>query len=420
VWAGDVHGRRGPKKNPSVAERAEALIQANTAALQLGTPFAAVVNLEAAAAGQMAELLLGTDWDLVIVDESHRIKSASGVQSKFVGRLCRRIRMQGGRVLALTGTPMPHSPLDLWAQFRALDQDLLGTSWTAFRARYGAPKVHYTTSDGEPVYLRTPGGQVIYDGVRPDRLDELTGKVAPLMFQVDADELDRQLGLDEPVDLYRTTRLSTASQRVYDALERELIAEIAGGGVVTAANAMVNVIRLAQATSGYAVDADTGAHRPLCNPPEKAQLLADLLADLPVHEPVVVFARFHHDLDAIRKVCEAQGRTYGELSGRHRDGLTDTSTMNPSIDVLGAQLKSGGVGIDLTRSRYGIYYSLDFNLADAMQSRKRLHRPGQQHRVTYIHLLAENTVDRAIYGALARREEVITAVLDRLKNRSMQ
>jgi SNF2 family DNA or RNA helicase len=72
------------------------------------------------------------------------------------------------------------------------------------------------------------------------------------------------------------------------------------------------------------------------------------------------------------------------------------------------------VGIDLTRARYGLYYSLDFNLGDHAQSRKRLHRPGQARRVTYIHLLAESTVDRAIYGALRRREDVITAFLNHL------
>src|SRR5207237_271377 len=79
--------------------------------------------------------------------------------------------------------------------------------------------------------------------------------------------------------------------------------------------------------------------------------------------------------------------------------------------------KSGGVGIDLTRARYAVYYSLDFSLADAMQSRKRLHRPGQPHRVTYIHLLAESTVDRAIYGAVRRRQDADAAVPDRLQPR---
>lgn len=414
VWAGEAQGARGPLANPSVPRRAEALINATKHAITAGRPLCAVVNYEAAPVGDMGNLLLGTDWDVVIVDESHRIKAPGGKQSRFVGRLCRRTRLQGGRVLLLTGTPMPHSPLDLYGQFRALDENLLGTSYASFRAYYGAPRIKYRHADGTPVYLTTPGGQLIYDGVRDDRADELTDRVADRMYQVDAAMLDEQLGLIPPRDVYRTVQLEAATRRAYQDLERDLIARV-NQGVVTAANAMVLVLRLAQTTNGFAVDADTGHVHQLASPPEKARLLADILQDLPQDEPVVVFARFHHDLNEIERVTQAAGRTYGELSGRRRDGLTDTSTMNPDIHVLGAQIRSGGVGIDLTRARYAVYYSLGFELADYLQSRKRLHRPGQDGQVTYIHLLAESTVDEAIYGALRRREEIVNAVLARLK-----
>jgi SNF2 family DNA or RNA helicase len=252
--------------------------------------------------------------------------------------------------------------------------------------------------------------------VRPDRLPELSARVDRIMFRVDQADLDQRLGLEDPVDVYRTCDLGTEARRVYAELERDGIAAVREG-VVTAANAMVLVLRLAQAANGFGRDADTDqTYRLGDGLPDKGRLLADILEDLPRAEPVVVFARFHHDLDVIREVTEKAGRRYGELSGRRRDGLTADSTMASNIDVLGAQLKSGGVGIDLTRARYGIYYSQDFNLGDAAQSRKRLHRPGQARRVTYIHLLAESTVDRAIYGALRRREDVITAFLDHLTN----
>jgi SNF2 family DNA or RNA helicase len=417
TWAGQVAGARGPLKDPSVKRRAEQLADEITAAARLRRPLLVVVNFEAAASGLMADALHRADWDLVIIDESHRLKAPSGKQSKYVGKLCLRVRRHGGRILALTGTPMPHSALDLWGQMRALDEHALGTSYVAFRARYGAPKVQFRYADGTPKYLTTPNGQVIYDGVRDDRADELMARVAHLMLPVDADALDKRLGLTDPVDVYRTATLDPATRRAYDALEADLIARV-GDGYVTAANAMVLVLRLAQAASGYAVDAETGDHIALSDTPEKARLLADVLEDLPLREPVVVFARFHADLDAIRKACERSGRRYGELSGRRRDGLTDRSTMSGDIDVLGAQLKSGGVGVDFTRAKYCIYYSLDFNLADYLQSRKRLHRPGQDGQVTYIHLLAEATVDQTIYSALSRREEINEAVMRRLLTRS--
>lgn len=410
LFAGTVQGARGQLANPSVQRRAGALQAAADDAVKLGKPFAAIVNYEAAAAAQMADALLSSDWDLIICDESHRIKAPAGKQSRFIGRLCQRSRRRDGRVLLLTGTPMPHSPLDLYGQFRALDPEILGTSNHAFKTRYGAPKVLRNTRARDPVYLRTPAGQLIYEGVRKDRLDELTARVAPYIYQVSQGELDRTLHLQDPVDLHFTCDLESPARRVYEQLRRELIAELSSG-VVTAANAMVCVLRLAQVSSGFAVDADTGAHHPLSCPPEKARLLDDTLQDLDLREPVVVFARFHHDLNQIRGVCETQGRRYAELSGRDHSGLTTGATMRDDVDVLGVQPKAGGVGIDLTRARYGVFYSLDFALADYLQARKRLHRPGQQQRVTYIHLLANATVDHAIYGALKRRNEIVNAVL---------
>jgi SNF2 family DNA or RNA helicase len=89
--------------------------------------------------------------------------------------------------------------------------------------------------------------------------------------------------------------------------------------------------------------------------------------------------------------------------------------MDPHIDVAAVQLQSGGVGIDLTRARHAIYYSLDFRLADHEQSRARLHRPGQTRPVVYTYLLTEGTIDRAIHGALRKRQQVVDAVLAYLK-----
>lgn len=411
TWAGEVPGRRGPLRSPSIPQRTDALRIQHDLAERARRPFAAIVNFEATPHVAMTQQLLETGWDLVVIDESHRIKAPGGKQSKLIARVTQRVRHHDGRVLLLTGTPMPHSPLDLYGQFRALDPTVLGTSYSAFRARYGQPKLIRVTDQGERIYLRTPGGQVVYDGVRPDRLEELIDRVNPRMLRVAQDDLDRELGLTEPTDTFRSCQLDAPTRKVYDELEHHLIAQLEDG-TVTAANAMVNVLRLAQTTSGFAVDTDTRTVRQLTDPPEKARLLADLLID--VDEPVVVFCRFHHDLDQVKRISIDRGLRYGELSGRDRCGLTAESRMADDVDVLGVQLKAGGVGVDLTRAPYCVFYSVDFALGDYLQARKRVHRPGQHRQVTYVHLLAEDTVDHVIYTALRRREDTIRSVMARL------
>lgn len=415
TWHGQVHGTRGPIQSPSVARRATAALQADTDAIKLGRPYACIVNYEASFQGQMKDLLLGTEWDAVILDESHRIKSPGGKASKLAATIAGRCRHRGGLVLALTGTPMPHSPLDVWAQVRALDGgERLGTNYHRFCQTYGA---------GENIW--TAGGvqRTIYKGIRPDREDLFASKLADLMHRVSADDV---LTLPQVTDVYRTFDLGPNARRVYAQLERDLIADIqdpdsttgtpAAGWVVVAANAMVLVTRLAQTTSGFAANADTGETVALDTPSAKAVALADVLADIPQDEPVVVFCRFHADLDSVARVAENAGRAYGELSGRRRDGL-DGPRLAAGVNVLGCQIKSGGTGIDLTAARHAIYFSLGFELADYEQSRKRLHRPGQTRPVTYTHLLAEGTVDRAVYGALRKRRDVVAAVIAHIKER---
>jgi SNF2 family DNA or RNA helicase len=413
TWNGEVRGRNGkPLRNPSVTRRAEALVQATVNAGKLRRPFMAVVGYEASWQGDMAKLLLGTPWDAVILDESHRLKSAGGKASKHAAQIAARVRARGGRVLALDRHAHAALALDIWAQARALDGGAaLGTSYHRFCTAFGR---------GDTIWAPGPKGpvqRVVYKGIRDDRMDDFTQRVRHLIHRIPREGLDAYLGLPDAVDVYRTIDLDPATRRAYESLEKDLIARV-GDGAVTAANAMVLVLRLAQVASGYAptITADgtssNVAWRLFDHPslPEKARLLLDVLEDLPLREPVVVFCRFHHDLDAVARVAKMQGRSYGELSGRRRDGLTDHGTM-ADVDVLGAQIKSGGVGIDLTRARYGIYYTLGFELADYLQSRKRLHRPGQTRPVTYVHLLAENTVESSIYGALRNRQQVVDTVL---------
>jgi SNF2 family DNA or RNA helicase len=404
TWSGHVLGARGALKNPSVDKRAGALTTAYHAALTLGRPFMAVVNYEAAWQGQMRNVMEGTPWDAVVCDESHRVKLPSGKASKLAALVASRVRDRGGRVLCNTGTAMPHTPLDIWSQMRILDGgERLGTSYHKFCQRFGA---------AETVWAAGGIRRTVYNNIRPDRLDEFTRLVGEVWHFVSADDV---LDLPEAVDRDLTCQLDPASQRAYDELERYGVHE-AERGTLTAANAMVLLLRLAQATSGFGRDVDTreivtlGGDRP----PEKARLLADALEDLPVGDPVVVFARFHADLDAIERATIGTGRRYAELSGRRRDGL-DGSRMAEGIDVLGAQLQSGGVGIDLTRARVGVYYSQDFRLADYLQSRRRLVRPGQTRPVVFLHLLASGTVDEAIYEALMKRQEVIDQVINYLK-----
>ena len=89
-----------------------------------------------------------------------------------------------------------------------------------------------------------------------------------------------------------------------------------------------------------------------------------LLSDL--GEPVVVFCRFRHDLEAVANGCEATRRNYREISGRRNELEAWKKAQN---GILGVQIRAGGEGIRLTRARYAVYYSVGHSLAQFLQKR---------------------------------------------------
>jgi SNF2 family DNA or RNA helicase len=362
----------------SVAEKTKLMHRAFARGKTRNRPVVVIVNYESAWRDPLGAALLATPWDLVILDESHRIKSPGGKASMY----CSRLGLKAKRKLCLTGTPMPHSPLDVYGQYRFLDPGIFGTSFARFKAKYA-------------VFGGFHNKQV--KGYQNQA--ELNKRFYSIAFRVEKAEV---LDLPEFNHNVRFCELGPAARKIYNEMEYTFYTEVKER-VITASNALVKLLRLQQVTSGHIEEIpDLGF--------EKTKLLEDVLEDLPLDEPCVVFCRFDRDLDRVREVARRLGREYYELSGRAR-GLGAWQASKTG-DILGVQIRSGGVGIDLTRSRYAIYYSLGFSLGDYEQSLARVHRPGQTRPVFYYHLVAKNTVDQKVYQALRDRKDAVKAVLD--------
>ncbi len=175
-------------------------------------------------------------------------------------------------------------------------------------------------------------------------------------------------------------QLDDKTRKLYDELDSALYAEI-DSGEITVANAMVKVLRLQQLTSGYLKTDDGELVQYGC---EKLDLFKELLGEIDRSEPVVIFCRFTSDIANVKTACEKAKRTCGELSG-HDNNLSDWQ--NGKYDCLAVQIRSGGVGIDLTRRCYCVYYSMGHSLGDFSQSLARTHRPGQEKNCQVLSLI---------------------------------
>jgi SNF2 family DNA or RNA helicase len=368
----------------SVKKKQELAAEKMRLAEARGVPFVCIINYDSFWREPFNEWAEKLRWDLFIMDEAHRIKAPGGKASLA----CKRMRLRALVRLGMTGTPMPHGPMDSYGVVRPLDQTIFGPSFAAFRQKHAVL-----------------GGYQNKQIVGFQKLDELEKALARIMFRVGKEVLD----LPPETHVTYHCELVGEAARVYHDLEEDFVAQVRNG-VVTAANAMVKLLRLQQVTGGCVPTDDGVGHR---IDTSKQKLLADTLEDIGTDEPVVVFCRFHADLDAIHEACQSLGYNSLELSGRH-DELARWQA--GEAQVLAVQISAGGVGVDLTRARYSIYYSLSFSLGEYDQSLSRVHRPGQTRPVEHIHLVARNTVDTKIMRALEKRAEVVQAILAEIKN----
>ena len=320
---------------------------------------------------------------MLILDEAHRCKTPGSQQSKAMARIGAKTKYK----LALTGTPITNSPLDVYGIYRALDPNMFGTSFYAFRNRYAIM-----------------GGFENRQVIGYKNIESLAEKIHSIAFRVRKDEC---LDLPEMTDVYRACRLEPKAQALYDQMRKESVAELEAGETVIAANVLSKLLRLSQIAGGY-LDGEQVSSA-------KLNLLSDILDDLE-GQKAVIFVRFTAEKQAIEKLLAKKKINFVDLDGstpmKDRGALVERFQTDPECQVFVGQIAAAGTGITLHAASTAIFYSCSFSYADLDQARSRLHRSGQRHPVTNIFLTVQGTVDGKIHAALAEKRDIAANIVD--------
>lgn len=373
------------------SDKAEAMIRFLSTLPDGTTKAVCVVNYESVWRWPIGDSIRRVCFDTIILDESHRAKSAGSKVSKYLAMVGKKAKFR----VCLSGTPMANSPLDVYGQYRFLDPSIFGTNYNQFLQQYavmGGPERQFIVGYKNQKELKEKFQSIAYSCHMRDVASyiKLPDHLPPVKYQVE---------------------IPSGNIKVSKKLGKEMIAECQSGGVITAKNVLVKLLRLQQIASGFCLVQDG----PLCPTrvkemnTSKKDALQDILQDISSSEPVVVFCVFQHDLDAIRDAAVKAGRTPFELSGRTND-LEHWQFSEGA--VLAVQIQAGAEGVDMTMANHAIYFSLPHSLALYEQSRARLYRPGQKRPVSFIHLIAEGTVDEAMYKSLVKKKDIIEEIKD--------
>lgn len=127
-----------------------------------------------------------------------------------------------------------------------------------------------------------------------------------------------------------------------------------------------------------------------------------------------MFTRFKEDVNLLREAFEKDGLEVKLLVGSTHE---HDEFQAGSGDVLIANIAAGAEGIDLSRARYVIYYSVDHSRTMYEQSRWRVRRHEGGLPITYYHLEMEGSIDEDIYKALQGKGKMKDKIADAIERR---
>lgn len=315
-----------------------------------------IINYELA--WRRPELLRLGQFTLML-DESSLIQNDKAKQTKFI------MKMDPTNVILLSGTPCSGKYENLWSQAR-----LLG--WDIKKSVYESQFINF-----DLLYLGPRKVRVVSKKEPYKNIERLKSKLRQhgAIFK----KTEEVLNLPEQ----RFIDIKCKSTPSYTRFLKDKVVTIDGIELVgdTTLTARLYARMLA---SQYNLN--------------KLERLKELIES--TNDRLIIFYNFTEELEKIKTVTG--DRPLSIVNGKTKD-LLAYEQYDDSITIV--QYQAGAKGLNLQKANKIIYFSPTEKCEDWMQSIKRIHRIGQKTTCTYYKLIAQNTVDQAIYKALERGED---------------
>jgi SNF2 family DNA or RNA helicase len=331
----------------------------------------------------------------IVADEATRLKGFRTRQGTKRARALAQYAHKTPRYIGLTGTPASNGVQDLWALMWFVDKgQRLGLSFKAFTDRW------FQT------IATTAGFTMIKPLAHAQR--EIEDKIKDICLSID---LGQYLDLKEPVVNHISVELPKAARKIYDAMSKEMFAELRKDRDLTAFNAAAKTMKLLQIANGAVYYDETGAWEEV----HRAKIEAlDSIVEEANGAPVLVAYHFKSDLARLQKAFP-KGRVLDADPKTIRDWNAG------KIPVLFAHPASAGHGISLQDGGNIIaFFSLNWNLEERLQIIERI-GPARQaqaghDRPVFIHnIIAKGTIDELALARVEGKKDVVELILEAMR-----
>ncbi|HEU5033402.1 MAG TPA: DEAD/DEAH box helicase [Mycobacteriales bacterium] len=326
----------------------------------------------------------GMRWSGLVLDEAQFVKNHAAKTYQCARRLPAAFK------LAITGTPLENSLMDLWSMLSITAPGLF-PSPQRFADDYRRP---------------------IESGAAPDRLETLRRRVRPLMLRRTKEHVARDL--PPKVEQVLDVTLNPTHRRIYDThLNRErqrvlaLIDDIQRNRIAI----FRSLTKLRQLSLDASLVDDVHAGRVRSS---KIDVLVAHLQELAAEgHRALVFSQFTRFLALVRQRLTAEGIAHCYLDGRTRDRPRRIAEFTEGdAPVFLISLRAGGFGLTLTEADYVFVLDPWWNPAVEQQAVDRAHRIGQNRPVMVYRLVATDTIEEKVVALQQRKRELFARVVD--------
>lgn len=317
-------------------------------------------------------------FDIVVFDEAHNLKNVSAARTKAAAKLRRRF------TLCLTGTPVENNVSEFFS--------VMSTA---------VPGIFGSIRDFKEAFKEDP--------------DRLLARARPFILRRKKEKILKELPPKEEHELF--LEMSPMQKEIYARTVAEVKAEIAHAyegrpeqqaGIV----ALAAILRLRQVCVSPEI-----LGKPLKEPAPKFAYMAEKLEELRSEgHAALVFSQFHGGLNEMEKVAAECGFDYLRMDGKtpvsRRKQIVADFQAGDGPPFFFISLKTGGVGLNLTRANYVFHLDPWWNPAVENQASDRAHRIGQTRSVFVQRLIMRHTIEERMLELKAHKAKLFRQLID--------
>ena len=302
--------------------------------------------------------LLKMRFDTIMLDESSMIQNETAKRTKAI------LKLKTDNVILLSGTPTGGKYEKLYSQLK-----LLG--WNISKTQYWSEFIETKNIDMGGFKIPVVTG---YKNI---------GRLKRKMRQYGCNFLKTDEVFDLPEQTFTDIKINTSKE--YRQFKKNKIVTVDGRELV-----------------GDTTLTQMLYERQLCGAYNAEKLIAvrDLMES--TNDRLIIFYNFNDELSALIEVCKGAHRKYSQVNGNVKT-LEAYESAGDSVTLI--QYQAGAMGLNLQKANKIIYFSPPLSSELYEQSKKRIHRIGQERPCFYYRLICKNSIETEIYKTLEMRRD---------------